>query len=147
MAHPHFHAVNSAKKFGGEPGDYIDIHNWFDATKAHIATPVHRALRHHTAGIFEAETVFGVTITNSASKTIPTRFIGEQHVTEDCRIIPTVKDWLRKLPIEPWMVLPHKSPPPVTGDPRDDWKAAVAAGQTTLGLKDWMARCALMDTA
>ena len=77
MAHPHHHAVNSAGKFGGAPDDCLAVHQWFDATKAHLATPAHRALRHHTAGIFEAEATFGVTVTNSADRDIPTRFIGE----------------------------------------------------------------------
>ena len=138
MAHPHFHAINSAETFGGEPEDYIAVHSWIDATKAHIATPVHRALRHHTAGIFEAETVFGTAVTNSAGRAVPTRFIGEQHVLEDCRRIPTPADWLRHLPIEPWMVFAARQVP-TAGDPRADWQAAVAAGHTTLGLADWIA--------
>ena len=142
MAHPHHHALNSARKYGGAPEDYIAIHSWFDATKAHLATPAHRALRHHTAGIFEAEAVFGTAITNSAGRAVPTRFIGEQHVLEDCRRIPTPADWLRHLPIEPWMVFAAREAPP-TGDPRADWQAAVAAGRTTLGLADWIAAAAL----
>lgn len=137
MAHPYQHALNSARKYGGRSEDYIAIHQWFDASKAHLATPAHRALRHHSAGIFEAEAVFGATITSSAGKIIPTRFIGEQHVLEDCRRIPTVADWLGHLPIEPWMVFAAK-PAAQTGDPRADWQAAVAAGQTMLGFDDWI---------
>jgi len=33
MSHPLLHAKSSVKKFGGKVEDYIDIHNWFDATK------------------------------------------------------------------------------------------------------------------
>ena len=138
MAHPHHHAVNSARKFGGAPDDCLAVHSWFDATKAHLATPAHRALRHHTAGIFEAEATFGTAVTNSAGRAIPTRFIGEQHVLEDCRRIPTPADWLRRLPVEPWMVFAARETP-ATGDARADWQAAVAAGHTTLGLADWIA--------
>ena len=85
MAHPLHHAESSARKFGGKPTDYQVIHDWFDASKAHMAFFTHRALRHHTQGIFEAERVFGLTITNSAGRSIPVRWIGEQHVKEDCQ--------------------------------------------------------------
>lgn len=47
MGHSLHHAESSARKFGGVPEDYLAIHNWFDATKAHLALPGHRALRHH----------------------------------------------------------------------------------------------------
>lgn len=107
MAHPYHHALSSAKRFGGRPEDYLPLHNWFDASKAHEPTFRHRALRHHTLGIFEAETVFGTTITNSDGKQVPVRFIGEQHVREDFSgYIPTLHDWLHNIPEERWMQ-PH----------------------------------------
>ena len=107
MAHPYNHSISSAKKFGGTPEDYQAIHDWFDATKEHYANWRHRALRHHSLGIFEAEQKFGTTITISTGKKVPVRLIGEQHVVEDLGIIPTVADWLRALgdpsKIQPWM--------------------------------------------
>ena len=84
MAHPLHHAESSAKKFGGKPEDYQAIHDWFDATKEVYADFRHRALRHHSQGIFECERVFGLFIVNSAGRKVPVRFIGEQHVKEDC---------------------------------------------------------------
>jgi hypothetical protein len=39
---------------------------------------------HHAEGIFQAERHFGTTITNSNGKAVPVRYIGEQHVLEDC---------------------------------------------------------------
>lgn len=104
MAHPYHHAISSAKKYGGIPEDYIDIHNWFDESKSHIADIRHRALRHHSEGIFMCEQIFGTTITNSKGRKVPVRFIGEQHVKEDLGFIPTVADFLRKISIEPWMM-------------------------------------------
>ena len=71
MGHAFHHAQSSVKKFGGVPEDYIDIHNWFDETKQFEPTFRHRALRHHTQGIFECERIFGVTITNSDAKWFP----------------------------------------------------------------------------
>ena len=103
MTHPHYHAVSSAKLFGGSAEDYLPIHNWFDATKESFPDFRHRALRHHAEGIFECERVFGVTITNSDAKQVPVRYVAEQHVMEDCGRIPSVADWLSRIQPEAWM--------------------------------------------
>jgi hypothetical protein len=104
MTHTVFHAQSSARRFGGKPEDYQAIHDWFDQTKETFADFRHRALRHHSQGIFEAERVFGLTITNSDGKVVPVRYIGEQHIAEDCGgRIPTVADWFRNIKPEPWM--------------------------------------------
>lgn len=101
---PFYHAESSVKKFGGSVGDYQPIHDWFDATKAHFADARHRALRHHSLGIFQAEEVFGKTITNSDGREVPVRLIGEQHVREDCGgKIPSVSDWLERIVPVSWM--------------------------------------------
>lgn len=100
MSHVLYHAQSSAKRFGGVPEDYMDLHNWFDETKAHMADFRHRALRHHSQGIFEAERVFGITLKNG----VPTRLVGEQHVREDCGgRIPSIADWLENLMPRSWM--------------------------------------------
>lgn len=104
MAHPHHHAISSARRFGGVPDDYIAIHNFFDESKQHIADFRHRALRHHTEGIFMAERIFGLTITNSDGRVVPVRYIGEQHVQEDLGRIPTVADWLERIEPARWML-------------------------------------------
>lgn len=156
MAHPWHHAESSARKYGGKPEDYIEIHAWFDDSKCQMANFRHRALRHHAYGIFECERNFGVTITNSDGKKIPVRFIGEQHVREDCGgRIPSVQDWLRGMKTERWMNV---------GDLRDDvpqealsedadalgpesleaWRQAVIEGKTTLGHAEWLARLRTM---
>ncbi len=103
MAHSYHHAVASTHKFGGAPEDYIAIHTWFDESKAIIADFRHRALRHHAEGIFLAERIFGVTITNSVGRAIPVRLIGEQHCIEDFGFIPSFADWVRAIRPEPWM--------------------------------------------
>jgi hypothetical protein len=102
--HPLHHAQSSVKKYGGQVEDYLPIHNWFDESKSFHATFRHRALRHHSEGIFMAERIFGVSIRNSDGKEIPTRFIGEQHVLEDCGFIPSVSDWLKNIKPESWML-------------------------------------------
>lgn len=104
MAHSWIHAKSSAKRFGGKPEDYIAIHDWFDGTKELEPTFRHRALRHHTHGIFEAERVFGHVIINSNGREVPVRVIAEQHVMEDFGgYIPTPHDWLKSIKQEEWM--------------------------------------------
>jgi hypothetical protein len=102
MSHPWTHAQSSVKLFGGIPEDYIQIHHWFDDTKASHPDWRHRALKHHTLGIFWCEEKFGIIITNSDSKQIPVRLIAEQHVKEDMGFIPTPSDWLNCMSLEKW---------------------------------------------
>lgn len=103
MAHPWYHAQRSARLFGGMAEDYLPIHSWFDESKAFLSDIRHRALRHHSEGIFLCERIFGVVVENSDGKAVPVRAIGEQHVKDDLGWIPTVKDWLQHLEIQPWM--------------------------------------------
>ena len=104
MAHHYHHAVSSAKEYGGEPDEYLRLHQWLDGSKAYTADFRHRALRHHSEGIFMLENIFGSTITLSTGRILPVRFIGEQHVMEDLGRIPTVHDWLGNIRPEPWML-------------------------------------------
>lgn len=108
MSHTTTHADTSVRIWGGKRDDYQAIHEWFDATKECYCDFRHRALRHHSLGIFEAERVFGKTIVNSDGKEVPVRYIGEQHVKEDCGgKIPSVSDWLGQIQAQPWMGRPH----------------------------------------
>ena len=105
MSHCYYHALSSAKKFGGEWQDYIDLHQFFDSTKAHITDNKHRMVLHNGFGIFLAERVFGpVIVRRSDGKTVPTRLIGEQHVLEDLGRVPTLAECLESLPLEQWMM-------------------------------------------
>ena len=106
MSHPYHHSLSSCRKFGGKWEDYIEIHSWFDETKASFPDMRHRTLRHHSEGIFWAEDKFGVTITNSDGKLVPVRAIGEQHILEDIGFIPTIADYLKEMPQIGWMYKP-----------------------------------------
>jgi len=109
---PLLHAKISANKFGGSPEDYIEIHNWFDSTKAHVADARHRIILHNAFGIFLCEQTFGEIvrkhdgsyvrmpyITNSIGKQISVRDIAEQHVLDDMGCIPSLSDVLDKVGI------------------------------------------------
>lgn len=123
MTHTYYHAKSSARIFGGTPEDYLEVHDWFDATKESFCDFRHRALRHHAEGIFEAERVFGhVIIIKSTGREVPVRYIGEQHVMEDCGgRVPSLADWLREIQPKPWMAratntrLGHKTRSPDHG--------------------------------
>lgn len=104
--HPYHHAESSSRMHGGKPEDYLDLHNWFDDSKKYICDFRHRALRHHAAGIFEAEWTFGAILTNCEGKAVPVRILGEQHVREDCGFVPSVADWLKAIRREQWMNSP-----------------------------------------
>jgi hypothetical protein len=107
--HPADHCKTSAKIWGGKPEDYLHLHQWMDDTKQTFCDFRHRALRHHSYGIFEAEKVFGVSFTNSAGKEVHVRYVLEQHVKEDCGgRIPTVEDWLKGMKPEVWMSRGYK---------------------------------------
>jgi hypothetical protein len=108
MANPYHHAVSSVRKWGGDISDYIEIHEWFDASKEMHGDFRHRVLRHHAQGIYESARVFGQTITLSTGRVIPTRWVGEQHVIEDCGYMPSLADWCRTIRPEPWMDTPRR---------------------------------------
>ena len=114
MSKPWIHAVSSARRFGGQPEDYIEIHNLLDSSKGTIADSRHRALT-HTAWFLSTilERVFGVVVTNSEGKKVSVRDVGEQHVLEDFRgrYIPSAQDYLQEIEVKEWMVSGKGHPP------------------------------------
>jgi hypothetical protein len=114
MAKPWVHAESSARKFGGSPEDYIEIHNLMDSSKGTIADSRHRALTHNAWFLSVIlERIFGVTITNSEGRKISVREIGEQHVLEDYRMryIPSAQDYLQEIELKKWMISGAGAPP------------------------------------
>lgn len=117
MSKPWIHAMASAKKFGGKPEDYIDIHNLMDSSKGCIGDNRHRALTHNSwfiAADGPLERIFGVVITNSDGRSVSVRDVGEQHILEDfgMRFIPTPQDYLQEMEPLPWMNNDRNSAPP-----------------------------------
>ncbi len=114
MSKPWIHAESSAKRYGGKPEDYIEIHNLMDSSKAVIADSRHRALTHNSWFVGTIlEKIFGTTITNSAGRQISVRDIGEQHVLEDFgnRFIPSGQDYLAEIEFQDWMLSGKGQPP------------------------------------
>lgn len=106
MAKPYIHAVSSARRFGGLPEDYLDIHDFLDSSKAVFPDNRHRALTHNAWFLSVVlERVYGPTLTNSDGRVVSVRDVAERHVLEDFggRFIPSAQDYLQGLPLEPWM--------------------------------------------
>jgi hypothetical protein len=97
------HARSSARRFGGKPEDYLAIHEKIDSTKAVHAQVTHRCVFHSAFGIYLIEELFGRTLTNSDGKEVFVRDVAEQHVLEDLGCIPSLSDWLKEMPVRPWM--------------------------------------------
>lgn len=128
MAHPLTHAKSSARRFGGEPEDYLAIHDFMDSSKIAFPDNRHRALTHNNWFIFVVEKVFGHEISltcpvcqgkgfltlhedcekcsrSGYSGTAKTRYVCEQHILEDFgnKFIPTVSDYLEGMEFQDWM--------------------------------------------
>lgn len=114
MSKPYKHALASAKRYGGTPEDYLDIHNLLDSSKQAMADNRHRAITHTSwfIGVI-LEKIFGVTRTNSAGRVYSVRDIGEEHVLEDFggKFIPSAQDYLGVMDMEDWMQNGRGTPP------------------------------------
>lgn len=114
MSKPYIHALSSARKHGGTPEDYLDIHNLMDSSKAAIADNRHRVLTHNAWFIGTVlEAVFGTTRKNSAGHIYSVRDIGEQHVLEDFggKFIPSAQDYIAEMEMKDWMQNGRGTPP------------------------------------
>lgn len=100
---PLLHAKNSARRWGGEADDYLFIHDFLDSSKAHVPDMRHRAMFHHSLGIYIAEDLFGTYFKNSEGREISVRDIAEEHIIEDMDRIPTVQDYLAEMPLYEWL--------------------------------------------
>jgi hypothetical protein len=100
------HAQSAARKWGGEPEHYIEIEEFIDSSKKIIGDVRHRSMYHHTAGVWLCQEIFGRTIsiarTNSTIE-VPVRLIAERHILEDLGWLPSPADYIKGMPIAPWM--------------------------------------------
>jgi hypothetical protein len=102
MAHPWYHAVLAARRFGGTPEDYLEIETWMDFTKSHTPDCRHRLLLHNAWGVFLAERILGATLIRASDdKVIPLRPLLEDHITQDFGRIPTLAVCFAQLAPEP----------------------------------------------
>lgn len=97
-----YHAVSASHKWGGTPEDYLPIEEFIDSSKQVIGDARHRALYHHTLGVYLCERIFGKTITVGKNK-IPVRLIAERHIIEDLGRLPSPADYMKDMPLALWM--------------------------------------------
>lgn len=105
---PYLHAQVSVKKWGGEPEDYLAIHDFIDSSKAAMPDMRHRAVLHSAFGVFICERVFGHCLTLSTGRVVQVRDVAEQHVLDDMGRIPTVQDYLDGMPMYDWLGGPKR---------------------------------------
>lgn len=85
MSNPHYHALSSVRKFKCNYQSALDIHNFFDSSKACYANIQHRSILHNDFGVSVALKIFGDTELN--------QLICQQHLIEDTSRTPSVDDW------------------------------------------------------
>lgn len=91
------HAQISAKTYGGDWADYIEIHSFLDSSKSACAHFKHRFLLHHIEGIELGVSIFGDKIINSQKKEISTRMLLTEHLIEDVGRVVSIENWARDL--------------------------------------------------
>lgn len=103
--HAEYHAKSSAKKWGGNPMDYIYIHNFLDQTKLWLPDRRHRLILHNTFGIHLVESNWRGPEVRIGDKVqiIPARLVAEQHILEDMGCIPTLETCMKELPFYSWL--------------------------------------------
>lgn len=101
-----YHAQSSARKWGGGPEDYLPVHEFIDSSKQSHGDVRHRALYHHTEGVFLCERIFGKVLhvkKNVKTIQVPVRLVAEQHILEDLGWLPSFSDYINGMPIQKWM--------------------------------------------
>lgn len=102
------HAQSCARKWGGEPEDYLAIHEFIDSSKQVVGDVRHRSVYHHTLGVYLCQKVFGNTVTVSkksghGTHEVPVRLVAERHILEDLGWLPSPADYINGMAIKPWM--------------------------------------------
>lgn len=109
------HAKSCARKWGGTPDDYIEIHEFIDSSKKIIGDVRHRAVYHHTEGVWLCQRIFGRVLQIARSddvsgvgevtryREVPVRLIAERHILEDLGWLPSPADYLKNTPVATWM--------------------------------------------
>lgn len=93
--------MSASRKWGGKPEDYLPIEEFIDSSKITYGDFRHRAIYHHTLGVYLCEQIFGKTIDVQKSKStiqVPVRLIAERHIVEDLGFLPSPEHYLKHIP-------------------------------------------------
>jgi hypothetical protein len=100
MAKPIFHAINSAKKFGGQASDYQHIHCKMDTSKSCYPKMSHRIIFHSDFGHKLVQEFVGKELVNSDGVVVKVQDVADQHTFEDLGFIPTLGDYSKEFDSE-----------------------------------------------
>lgn len=104
--------MSAARKWGGTPEDYLAVEEFIDSSKQTLGDIRHRAVYHHTLGVWLCQRIFGTMLVidksppggpNKRTIRVPVREVAERHILEDLGFIPTPQDYLKNTPVETWM--------------------------------------------
>lgn len=93
--------MSASHKWGGTPEDYLPIEEFIDSSKKTFGDYRHRAMYHHTLGVYLCEDLFGKTISiqkNIKTIQVPVRLIAERHIVEDLGFLPSPEHYLKHIP-------------------------------------------------
>jgi hypothetical protein len=114
----YYHAEASARKWGGDASEYQAIHDFIDSSKEYLGDVRHRALYHHTGGIWLCQRLFGTTITvargSDRPREVPVRLIAELHIEQDLGWIPSPNDYWENMELKQWMGGPVRTVKPLS---------------------------------
>lgn len=134
---PFLHARGSVRRWGGQPADYLPIHDFIDSSKVAMPDLRHRAAYHHALGCFLVERIFGHTLVNSGGREVSTRDVAEEHIIEDMGFLPSLEDWLDSMPTALWHGGIHRLPrdqrPPTPAQERETTRQRVYEAMRELG--------------
>lgn len=98
------HARSAARKWGGDWEEYIEIEEFIDSSKKVLGDVRHRAIYHHTEGVWLCQRIFGRVIkVGDRGIEVPVRLVAERHIIEDLGWLPSPADYMKNMPMEMWM--------------------------------------------
>lgn len=102
------HAQSAARQWGGTPEMYIAVEEFIDSSKEIIGDVRHRAMYHHTAGVWLCQRIFGRVLEIPRRNAegviqVPVRLVAERHILEDLGWLPSPADYIAGMPIAGWM--------------------------------------------
>lgn len=100
------HAQSAARHWGGKPEDYLPIEEFIDSSKQVIGDARHRSVYHHTLGVWLCQRIFGPVLMvqrEHHAVPVPVREIAERHILEDLGWLPSPADYIKGMPLQPWM--------------------------------------------
>ncbi|MTD47169.1 hypothetical protein GKE82_23490 [Conexibacter sp. W3-3-2] len=104
------HSDRTHRRYGGPRTVHQRIHRLLEYGAVTLPHGLHRALTHHSFGVWLVEQAVGETLPNGT----PTRAVAADHITTDLDRpdVPDAGEWLEHLPLLAWMNGSRRHRPP-----------------------------------